>query len=64
MQSPSHNQQQNDSNNGSTITPINDELQTSTTSQPITTEQTDINEPLVAGNPLENTENEQQIVHD
>ncbi|CAF1019916.1 unnamed protein product [Adineta steineri] len=63
-QSPAPNQPQNDSNNGEESTPIIDELQASTSSQPIPTEQTEINEPLVEENPSETNEHEQQIVHD
>lgn len=61
--SPLHDQQQNDSNNGDDGNPIIDELQASTSSQPITNEQTDNNESLVGENLSENNENEQQIVH-
>jgi len=56
-------QQQNDSNNGDNVNPIGDELQASTSSQPIITEQNDNNE-SVAANSSENNESEQQIVHD
>lgn len=56
-------QQQNDSNNTDEVNPIDDELQASTSSQPIPTEQTEINEPLVEENPAGINENEQQIIH-
>ncbi len=63
-QSPLHDQQQqNDLNNVDDVNPIVDEIQASTSSQPIVAEQKDNNEVLVGGNSSENNENEQQIVH-
>jgi len=62
MQSPLRVQQQNDSNNGDEVNPMDDELQASTSSQPISTEQTEITEPLVEENQSETNGNEQQIV--
>jgi hypothetical protein len=61
MQSPLPNQQQNDSNNGDDVNPINDEVQAGTSS---VTEEIELNEPLVGGNTSENNESEQQIIHD
>jgi hypothetical protein len=62
MQSPLRVQQQNDSNNGDEVNHLDDELQASTSSQPISTEQTEITEPLVEENQSETNGNEQQIV--
>jgi hypothetical protein len=64
MQSPLHDQQQNDSSDGGEVTTIDDELQASTSSQPIVIDQQEITAPLVAIDLPENNENEQQVVHD
>jgi len=64
MQSPLHDQQQNDSNTEDDGNPIVNELQASTSSQPIGIEENDNTEVLVGGNTSENNDNEQQIVHD
>ncbi len=61
MQSPLPNQQQNDSNNGDDVNPINDEVQPGTST---ITEEIELNEPLVGGNTSENNESEQQNIHD
>jgi hypothetical protein len=64
MRSPLHDQQQNDSNTEDDGNPIVNELQASTSSQPIGTEENDNTEVLVGANTSENNDNEQQIVHD
>ncbi|UJR21443.1 hypothetical protein I4U23_024529 [Adineta vaga] len=63
MQSPIPDQQQNDSKNGEDMNPVDDEIQASTSSQPSSINQTEVNEPLVEGNSSETNENEQQIAH-
>jgi hypothetical protein len=64
MQSPVHEQLQNETNNGDDINRVADELQASTSSQPIVTEDKDNNELVLGENSSQNNENEQQIVHD
>jgi hypothetical protein len=64
MHSPSHGQQQNDMNNSDEVNPIADDVQASTSSQPIIAEEKEDNESLgEGGNSLETNESEQQIVH-
>jgi hypothetical protein len=64
MQSPVHEQLQNETNNGDDINRVADELQASTSSQPIVTEDKDNNELVLGEKSSQNNENEQQIVHD
>ncbi len=68
MQSPLHEQQQNEPNNGDSVHPNVDESQTSTLFQPVIIEDKDTNEIIGGGeredNSSKNTENEQQIVQD
>ncbi|CAF3406828.1 unnamed protein product [Rotaria sp. Silwood1] len=64
FQPPLNDQQQNDSNNPNETNHVDDELQASTSSQPIITEHKETDESLIETNVSENNESEQQIIHD
>ena len=64
MQSPMHERQQSETSNGDDLPPVADEVQASTSSQPITTEEKDNTEFIGGENSSVKNESEQQIVHD